>query len=76
MADRISITHASGCNKHAFYYIVENLEAVQQESDYNPTKIDIHPGAKRPVTLSEVICESCGQPFIKPEVETPARQVR
>jgi hypothetical protein len=67
MADRISITHSSGCNKHAFNYIVEDLEAFQKESDCNPTKIDIHPGVKRPATLSQVICESCGQPFIKPE---------
>jgi hypothetical protein len=68
VVDRISIKHSSGCNKHAFYYIVENLEAFQKEPHYNPTKIDVHPAVTRPATMSQVICESCGQPFLMPAV--------
>ena len=67
MAERISVLHSSGCNKHAFYYIVENVQTFKDEPVYDPGKIDIHPGVKRPAQLADVICESCGQPFVTPE---------
>ena len=68
MAGRMSVKHASGCNKHAFYYIVEKLQAFEKDEPvYDPGKIDIHPGAKRPMSLADVICESCRQPFVTPE---------